>query len=71
MLMRLESQNKPIYLQAIENVFAIANKVPMGSCLCQPPGGYPNNTIERMEEFLQFDRETCRVSSTINSCALR
>lgn len=59
---RSRVKSNKFLLQAIENVFAIANKLPMGSCFCQPPGGYPNNTVERMDQFLQFDRETCKVS---------
>lgn len=54
--------------QAIENVFAIAHKIPVGSCFCQPPGGYPNNTITRLEEYMRFDKETCDVSWLSASC---
>lgn len=48
--------------QAIENVFAIGNKIPLGSCFCQPPGGMVNNTAERFEEYMTYDKESCKVS---------
>lgn len=51
-----------LVLQAIENVFAIGNKIPMGSCFCQPVGGTANNTAQRIEEFLTYDKDYCKVS---------
>lgn len=48
--------------QAIENVFAIGNKIPMGSCFCQPAGGMLNHTVEQMEAFSTYEKAECQVS---------
>lgn len=54
-------------MQAIENVFAIGTKLPMGSCFCQPAGGFVNHTIEQMESFSKLDVDECKVS--LNCCS--
>ena len=50
--------------QAVENTFAVAKKVPMGDCLCEPYGGFLNNTIDKMSEFSLFNKTACTVSIT-------
>lgn len=61
-LRQLGNLKKFFILQAIENVFAIGTKIPMGSCFCEPRGGIRNNTVERYEEFSLFDKVSCGVS---------
>ncbi|CRK93510.1 CLUMA_CG007044, isoform B [Clunio marinus] len=45
--------------KAVENVFAIAKKIPIGECICQPPGGFMNASMRRVEEFKAFNETTC------------
>jgi hypothetical protein len=47
--------------QAIENVFAIGKKIPMGPCFCQPPGGFSTHNASEMEHFAGLDQVTCKV----------
>lgn len=49
-------------LQAIENVFAIGKKLPVGPCFCQPTGGFYNHSAPQMEIFEKMDAEMCKVS---------
>lgn len=38
----------------------------MGSCSCEPFGGFQNNSIEKMAEFAQYNDTVCKVSSDEN-----
>lgn len=52
-------------MQAVENTFAIAKKVPLGECFCEPFGGFKNNTIERMQDFAQYNETVCKVNEFV------
>lgn len=55
-------------LQAIENVFAIGKKLPVGPCFCQPTGGFYNHSAPQMEIFEKMDAEMCKVSFFSGDC---
>jgi hypothetical protein len=49
--------------QAIENTFAVANKVPMDDCVCEPAGSFRNNSIEQLKQYAEYNKVDCEVSS--------